>query len=129
MEQNYEVKGVPGKYYGEDGQLKRLVTVEESITVSFVRDVFSEADEIRRKRGEQEQFLPLLLQSCMEPERILLYPAEVEWREENGEEYVLLSSHTQRGKYKRKDVEISYGEYHPSIKKHGCIPCVNCGRC
>lgn len=129
MEQNYEIKGVPGKYYGEDGQLKHLVTVEKSITVTYVRDVFSETGEIRGKRGEQEQFLPLLLQSCMEPERIFLYPAEVEWKEENGEEYVLVSSHTRNEKYKRKDVGISYREYAPSIKKRGCIPCVNCGRC
>ena len=32
-------------------------------------------------------------------------------------------------KYKRRDVEISYREYHPGAEKKGCIPCRNCGRC
>lgn len=129
MDKIYEIKGVPGKKYREDGSLMHIVTVEECIIVSFVQNVLSETGELRKKEGEQEMFLPLLLQSCMHPERFMLYPAEAEWKEFDGEEYVYLTSHTKQEKYKRKDIRISYEEYRPQIKRKGCIPCLNCGRC
>lgn len=113
---NYQIQGVPGKYYSDKGSLACIITAYESVSIT---------DE----RGESERFLPLLVQSCMEPEKVLLYPVKVEFREENEEEYVYISSHIKKEKYRRKDIEISFEEYRPSIRKRGCIPCVNCGRC
>lgn len=116
METEYQIQGVPGKYYNDKGSLERIVTAYECVS-------------IRDKRGESEKFLPILVQSCMEPEKITLYPVEIEFKEENKEVYIYISSHGKRVKYRQRDIELSYEEYCPSIQRHGCIPCMNCGRC
>ncbi len=100
----------------------------EKIVVSFLQDTCSEQGE-RKKKGEQEVFLPLLVQSCMNPEKKTLYSVHIEETVEDGVEYICFSVYGRREKYRRKDVAVSHEEYYPEIGKRGCIPCRNCGRC
>lgn len=109
--------------------MKRIVTNKEAVEITFLRDIFDRDGTTMNKKGETKRFLPLLLQSCMNPENFSLHPVEIRFENQNGEEMVLFSTRYEHGCYKADDIEIKLKAYDPAIKKAGCNPCRNCGRC
>ena len=102
---------------------------DKSVTISFVRDVISADGICIGKRGERRTFLPLFVESCMHHGEYRVYPVRLRAESLENEEYLCIMVYDKEEKYKRRDVEISYREYHPGSEKKGCIPCRNCGRC
>ena len=68
---------------------------------------------------------PRIFQSCMHPEKIIIYPLEIEY---NGEKVIFKDRYSAK-EWKKSDEFPEIHEWYPQIKKAGCIPCRNCGRC
>ena len=115
------------KYANQKESLERIVTMEEYVEVQFLTDIFTDSG--LKKKGESERFLPLFIQSCMEPGKIIQYPVEIKFFTENHEEYVSISSHVKNEVFKKKEITLMYGKCQPEKVTKGCIPCKNCGRC
>ena len=68
---------------------------------------------------------PRIYQSCMNPEKITIYPLEIEYIGEK----VIFKDHYGVKEWKKGEPLPEIHEWYPRIKKAGCIPCRNCGRC
>ena len=68
---------------------------------------------------------PRICQSCMNPEKITIYPLEIEYFGEK----VFFKNHYSVKEWKKGDPLPEIHEWYPHIKKAGCNPCRNCGRC
>lgn len=109
--------------------MEAVRTTEEAVEITFLRDIFDKEGNAINKKGETIRFLPLLLQSCMNPGNFTLFPVELRIEHQNGEEMVFVRSRYREGCYRAEDIKITMREYHPGIDKAGCNPCRNCGRC
>ena len=85
----------------------RIVTMDQE--VSFENQILS----------------PRIYQSCMNPEKITIYPLEIECIGEK----VFFKDHYGVKEWKKSDPLPEIHEWYPHIKKAGCFPCRNCGRC
>ena len=68
---------------------------------------------------------PRICQSCMNPDKITIYPLEIEYIGEK----VLFTDHYSVKEWKKSDPLPEIHEWYPHIKKARCNPCRNCGRC
>lgn len=68
---------------------------------------------------------PRICQSCMNPEKITIYPLEIEYFGEK----VFFTDHYSVKEWKKGDPLPEIHEWYPHIKKARCNPCRNCGRC
>ena len=68
---------------------------------------------------------PRIFQSCMHPEKIIIYPLEIEYIGEK----VLFKDHYGVKEWKKSEPLPEIHEWYPHIKKAVCFPCRNCGRC
>ena len=68
---------------------------------------------------------PRICQSCMNPEKITIYPLEIEYFGEK----VFFKDHYSVKEWKKGDPLPEIHEWYPHIKKARCNPCRNCGRC
>ena len=76
--------------------------------------------------GSLAQILsPRICQSCMNPEKITIYPLEIEYFGEK----VFFTDHYSVKEWKKGDPLPEIHEWYPHIKKARCNPCRNCGRC
>ena len=85
----------------------RIVTMDQE--VSFENQILS----------------PRIHQSCMNPEKITIHPLEIECIGEK----VLFKDHYGVKEWKKGEPLPEIHEWYPHIKKAGCFPCRNCGRC
>ena len=74
---------------------------------------------------ENQILSPRICQSCMNPEKITIYPLEIECIGEK----VRFKDHYSAKEWKKSEPLPEIREWYPHIKKAGCIPCRNCGRC
>lgn len=81
------------------------------------------------KDGTTEEVAPVVIESCMNPGQKEIVP--ITYFVEDGESTIVISN-----TYKRivvydvdKFKSIYTKAYEPSIEKHSCNPCNNCGRC
>jgi hypothetical protein len=102
---------------------------ENMIEVFFVEDVFFATGEIIGRQGESERFLPLFVQSCMEPGKQTVHPVETEEICENGIKYLVISDYGKKRKYPLDKIKLKISHYEQEKSTRGCIPCKNCGRC
>ncbi len=109
--------------------MKELVITEEAVEITFLRDIFDQDGNAINKKGETIRFLPLLLQSCMHPENFTMHPVYLKFEKKNGKETVVIESRYETAVYDCDDIELNRKEYNPAIRKAGCNPCRNCGRC
>ena len=68
---------------------------------------------------------PRICQSCMNPEKITIYPLEIEYFGKK----VFFKDHYSVKEWKKGDPLPEIHEWYPHIKKAKCNPCRNCGRC
>lgn len=108
---------------------KNIEADDKKVTVEFIRDIYSVNGDVLHRQGESEVFLPVLIQSCMNPDKFTLYPVRTECYKEEGKEYISVSSHTNSEKYNAENVELHFEPYEAFIEKKKCSPCNNCGRC
>lgn len=85
----------------------RIITMDQE--VSFKNQILS----------------PRICQSCMNPEKITIYPLEIEYIGEK----MLFKDHYGVKEWKKGEPLPEIHEWYPHIKKAGCFPCRNCGRC
>ena len=74
---------------------------------------------------ENQILSPRIHQSCMNPEKITIHPLEIECIGEK----VLFKDHYGVKEWKKGEPLPEIHEWYPHIKKAGCFPCRNCGRC
>ena len=75
--------------------------------------------------SENQILSPRIHQSCMNPEKITIHPLEIECIGEK----VLFKDHYGVKEWKKGEPLPEIHEWYPHIKKAGCFPCRNCGRC
>lgn len=68
---------------------------------------------------------PQIYQSCMNPDNITIYPLEIECI---GEKVIFRDRYGEK-EWKKGEALPEIREWYPHMKKAGCIPCRNCGRC
>ena len=70
-------------------------------------------------------YTPVVYQSCMHPEQVIIYPLNVE---RNGE-YIKCRDRYHAAEYNLKEINTEVLPWYPKLKQKRCNPCQNCGRC
>lgn len=71
-----------------------------------------------------QTYAPILHQSCMHPDEITVYPLVI--RQTN--DTLTITDHYHTGSF-QKGESITISKWQPQLKRRGCFPCRNCGRC
>ena len=74
---------------------------------------------------KDQKFSPVVYQSCMDPDNITVYPLEIECMGKK----VVFQDHYHKGEWTEAEKELQIHDWYPRLKKGGCFPCSNCGRC
>lgn len=85
----------------------KIVTIDQSVSVG--ENVYS----------------PVIYQSCMNPEDIIIYPLEII---QHGN-MIIFKDHYHSGKWLLNQEKVQIKAWYPKLKRQGCEPCSNCGRC
>ena len=106
---------LPGKY--TPAQKQRI----EHISDSHIRIVTMDQE----VEVEGQILSPSVYQSCMEPDKITVYPLEIECIGEK----MIFRDHYHTQEWSRSQPPVQIRSWYPHLKKGGCFPCTNCGRC
>ena len=74
---------------------------------------------------EKQIFSPRIIQNCMDPEKITVYPLEIEWKGDN----VVITDRYGTKEWTAGEKLPEIREWCPQVKNLKCNPCRNCGRC
>lgn len=111
MPDNYICKGIPvievKNMEHTDETYTHIVTTDQSITWTG------------------QTYSPRIVQSCMDPDKITIYPLEIECTGDK----IIFKDHYGKGEWKTGEKLPEIHDWHPKLKKLKCNPCRNCGRC
>lgn len=71
-----------------------------------------------------QTYAPILHQSCMHPDEITVYPLVICQMDDA----LTITDHYHTGSF-QKGKSITISKWQPQLKRCGCFPCRNCGRC
>ena len=69
---------------------------------------------------KNQSFSPVVYQSCMKPDELKI--------QRIGDK-LIFQDHYHKGEWTASEGRIHISDWYPRLKKGGCFPCTNCGRC